>query len=253
MRFTQDTERRIVELEGELRAAKSADDFLECHRISTELARLSASLEAARPQKPRDAPGAPRQTSPRGGSAGPPTGEAGAPAKPVAKAPAKPVAEDPFKDFEVGQKVTGTLANKRLNTVWADIGVARHAKISGPRGKFDLLRWGEVLVLVFKSFDRAKGTATVDVPDLEERVAGRGAGQVRLEDVEVGSTVEGRIEGKEFPTVWVDIGAAKPARLYLAGQGKLWRKLALGADIRLKVDRVDVALSEVDAQLAADE
>ncbi|CAK0893258.1 unnamed protein product [Prorocentrum cordatum] len=86
-----DTERRIVELEGELRAAKSADDFLECHRISTELARLSASLEAARPQKPRDAPGEHRaRRRPAGAARGPRRARLGRPQSPSPRRPQSP-------------------------------------------------------------------------------------------------------------------------------------------------------------------
>lgn len=254
----EEMERRTVELEGELQAAKDADDFLECHRISTELKRMKAELGAAGQQTPGVAPGAPEGRQARGepgrgaaprpspDSAGPPEGRAGAPEKTAAK-------EDPFKDFEVGQTVTGTIGNKLLKTVWADIGVGRRARVGGPKKKLELLRWGEVLTLVFKSFNRDKGTTTVNVQDLDERVAGREADRVRLEDVEVGSIVEGHVEGKEYPTVWVDFGAAKVARLYLSGRGNLWRKLQFGAGIKVKVDRVDVNRSEVDAQLAADE
>merc|ERR1711957_450638 len=154
---------------------------------------------------------------------------------------------DFFEGIVEGQKVKGVIKNKIRNAVvYADIGAGKNAKIIASPDRL-LLKWGEEIDLVVERVDHEKGICDVTTPGLAETIAGRAAKLTELKDLEVGSIVSGRIEGRVGRydrELWVDIGTSKAARVWVSDRS-LAKQIESGAEIQVMLDEVDLIKSVV--------
>jgi len=159
--------------------------------------------------------------------------------------------KDFFPGIEDGQAVKGTISNKIRNAaVYADIGAKKNAKLVDSPGAL-LLKWGEKVDLVVQKVHHEKGWCDVVVQGISEITAGRKEKQTELKDLEVGSIIPGRIEGKVGKSdreLWVDVGASKAARTWV-GDTKLAKTLQPGAEVQVKLLDVDLNKTQLTADL----